>query len=124
MLFMLVPLTLVLALQDWRAQKVNLWIALLQLVLLITCVKSIYLSVATFGILFIYKNIRPSSIQLIDVAFFSVGAGFFELQFFPIYCFVTAGVLLILNKIKNPQLPFLVAWGIGFWVTLIYAKSY
>lgn len=119
MLFLLAPLTLVLAIQDWRSQKVNLWVAILSLGFLAILVNNAYLAIITFSILLFYKRIRPGSIQLIDIAFFSAGGGFFALHFFSIYCLITAGILLVLSKLKKTQLPFLVAWALSFWLTTL-----
>lgn len=123
MLFLLAPLTLVLAIQDWKSQKVNLWVAILSLVLLAIFVNNAYLAIITFSVLLLYKRIRPGSIQLIDIAFFSAGAGFFALPFFSIYCLITAGILWVLSTIKKTQIPFLVAWWISFWITILIATT-
>lgn len=124
MLFLLAPLTLVLAIQDCRSQKVNLWVAILSLGFLAILVNNAYLAIITFSILLFYKRIRPNSIQLIDIAFFSIGAGFFALHFFSIYCLITAGILLVLSALKKPQLPFMVAWWFSFWSVLYMAKNH
>lgn len=118
MIYLLMPLTLMLAFQDWRSNSVNLWLALLSLVLLAFGIKNLNLSIVVFSVLLAYGYLRPGRIQFVDIAIFSIGAGYFNLQFFSVYCLVTASALLILSKIKEPQLPFLVAWAIGFWVAI------
>ena len=115
MLYLLIPLTAVLAFQDWRWQRVNLWAALLTIGVLAIGVGDVYLPLAVFGILWMYQRVRPGSIQIVDIVIFSLGAGYFTLPIFSVYCLVTAAVLFVLSKIKEGQLPFLVAWSIGFW---------
>ena len=122
MLFLLVPVTFVLAVQDWRSQKVNLWLAILCLGLLTLKIENLSLTFIVLSLLMIYRYCRSDRIQLIDVAIFSFGAGYFSVQFFSIYCLVVAGILWILSKVKENQLPFLVAWAIGFWLTLVGQK--
>ena len=58
------------------------------------------------------------SIQLVDIALFSFGAGYFSIACFSAYCLLTAIALVVLVKITRKQrLPFIVAWTIGFWGT-------
>ncbi len=123
MLYLLVPLTLVLAFQDWRSNSVNLWVALLGLIVLALGIKNLNLSIVVFSILLAYRHLRPGRIQFVDIATFSLGAGYFNLQFFLVYCLVTAAFLLGLSKLKKVQLPFLVAWMAGFWITFILTKQ-
>ncbi len=123
MLYLLVPLTLVLAFQDWRSNTVNLWLALLSLVVLAFGIENLNLSIIVLGVLLAYRHLRPGCVQFIDIAIFSIGAGYFNLQFFAVYCFITAIALLALSKIKEPHLPFLVAWMVGFWITFIFMKQ-
>lgn len=123
MLYLLVPLTLALAFQDWRSNSVNLWVALLSLIVLALGIENLNLSIIVLSVLLAYCYLRPGRIQFIDIAIFSIGAGYFNLQFFAVYCLVIAAILLGLSKIKEPQLPFLVAWMVGFWITFILTKQ-
>ena len=119
MLFLLVPVTFILAVQDWRSQKVNLLLAILSLGLLTLEIENLGLTFVVLSVLLIYQYCRPDCIQLIDIIIFSFAAGCFALQFFSIYCLVVAEILWVLSKVKEPHLPFLVAWAIGFWLTLL-----
>jgi hypothetical protein len=65
-----------------------------------------------------YQYFRKNSIQLIDIALFSLGAGCFSIAFLPLYCLITALALIILFKFTQKyKLPFIVAWAVGFWGT-------
>ncbi len=119
MLYLLIPITVVLAFQDWRWRRVNLWLSLLNLAVLAVGVKNIYLAIAMFTLLYGYLLFRPGRIQIIDIATFSLGAGYFTLPIFSFYCLITSIALLVISILKKEQLPFLVAWAIGFWFTLV-----
>lgn len=115
---------MILASQDWRYQKVNLYLALFTVSILACGVGDLWLSLVIFGFLWLYRQVRPHSIQLLDVIVFSLGAGYFSVAAFVMYCLITAGGLFIMSKFKDRELPFLVAWVIGFWAVLTLQLSF
>lgn len=116
-LFILLSLSLVLAWQDWKSRQVNLIVAIATLIILALEAYHLYQSLWVFCVLWIYQQLRKHSIHLIDIALFSLGAGYFSMNYFPAYCLLTAIFLIILAKISHEKrLPFIVAWVIGFWV--------
>jgi len=118
--FYLVPLTFVLAWQDWKSKQVNLVLAITTVIILALHTHYPHHSFFMFGILWIYQRVRKNSIQLIDIALFSLGAGYFSILFLPAYCLITAISLIMVFKIKQElNLPFIASWIIGFWGTYI-----
>lgn len=133
----LIPLSLALAWQDWKSQQVNIVLAIITVFTLALSAQHVYQSLWVFGFLWLYRYFRkakpntfqetPSlkskehSIQLIDIALFSLGAGYFSINYFSAYCLLTAIVLVILAKITHKKkLPFMVAWTMGFWGTYFF----
>ena len=115
-LFSLVPLTFVLAWQDWKSRQVNLVAAFVTVLVLVLYISYFYQAVFVFSMLWMYRYFRKYSIQLIDIALFSLGAGCIPTPSLPIYCLLTATALVALFKLSQQQkLPFVVAWVIGFW---------
>ena len=119
LLFLLFPLTVILAWQDWRFHRVNLILSLCVIGLLAIVATNIILPSVSLGILCIYKQFRKESIQFIDIVIFIIGSGCFDLPIFSIYCLIISIVLVVLNKFKAGQLPFLLAWAIGFWISVL-----
>ena len=116
--FSLVPLTFVLAWQDWKSRQVNLVMALVTALVFAIYTRYFYQAVFVFSLLWMYRCFRKNSIQLIDIALFSLGAGCISTALLPIYCLLTAIALVALFKLSEQQkLPFVVAWAIGFWGT-------
>ncbi len=115
-LFSLVPLTFVLAWQDWKSRQVNLVAAFVTVLVLVLYISYFYQAVFVFSMLWMYRYFRKYSIQLIDIALFSLGAGCTSTPLLPIYCLLTAFALVVLFKLSQQQkLAFVVAWAIGFW---------
>ena len=118
--FSLAPLTFVLALQDWKSRQVNLVMALVTALVFAIYTRYFYQAVFVFSLLWMYRCFRKNSIQLIDIALFSLGAGCIATTLLPIYCLLTAIALVVLFKLSQQQkLPFVVAWAIGFWGSYI-----
>lgn len=117
-LFTLIPLSSVLAWQDLKSRQVNFIAAVATLIILALGIHHFYQSLWVFGVLWTYHHFRKNSIHLIDIALFSLGAGYFSIAYFSAYCLLTAISLVILSKITHQKrLPFVVAWAIGFWAT-------
>lgn len=115
---LLLPLTILLAWQDWKARQVNAGVVLATLLSLILNIQYFSHVLGVFCILWIYKYFRKNSIQIVDIALFSAGAGCFSLTFLSAYCIITAFILaIIFRAILIKKLPFLTAWVMGFWVT-------
>jgi hypothetical protein len=116
--FSLVPLTFVLAWQDWKSRQVNLVMAVVTALVFAIYTRYFYQAVFVFSLLWMYRCFRKNSIQLIDIALFSLGAGCISTALLPIYCLLTAIALVALFKLSEQQkLPFVVVWAIGFWGT-------
>lgn len=114
-------LSLALAWQDWKSRHVNIVLAVITLVTLALGIHHFYQSLWVFCVLWIYQHFRKNSIQLIDIALFSLSAGHFSMNDFSMYCLITAFSLGILAKITyEKKLPFIVAWVIGFWGTYFF----
>ncbi len=114
----LIPLSLILAWQDWKSRQVNVVLALVTLMILALGIHHVYQSLWVFGVLWLYRYFRKNSIHFIDVALFSLGAGYFSIIYFSAYCLLTSITLVVLFKITHEQkLPFILAWAIGFWGT-------
>ena len=119
-LFSLVPLTFVLALQDWKSRQVNLVVAIVTCIVLAIYTRYFHHVFFVFSLLWLYSHFRKNSIQIIDIALFSLGAGCISTALLPIYCLLTAISLVALFKLSQQQkLPFVVAWSIGFWGSYI-----
>jgi len=111
-------LTFVLAWQDWKSRQVNLVMAVVTALVFAIYTRYFYQAVFVFSLLWMYRCFRKNSIQLIDIALFSLGAGCISTALLPIYCLLTAIALVALFKLSEQQkLPFVVAWAIGFWGT-------
>jgi len=112
----LLPLTALLAWKDWKGRQVNAGTAIATLIAL--ALGAYYFShiVGMLCILGTYRYFRKNSIQPIDIAVFSFGTGYFSLEFLPVYCLITALVLVFMFKFtKESRLPFMCAWAVGFW---------
>ena len=77
--FALISLSLSLAWQDWKSKQVNLVLAIITVTILALHTHYPHHSFFIFGILWIYQRVRKNSIQLIDIALFSLGAGYFSI---------------------------------------------
>jgi hypothetical protein len=118
--FSLVPLTFVLAWQDWKSRQVNLVMALVTALVFVIYTRYFYQAVFVFSLVWMYRYFRKNSIQLIDITLFSLGAGCIATTLLPIYCLLTAIALVVLFKLSQQQkLPFVVAWALGFWGSYI-----
>ena len=112
----LLPLTALLAWQDFKERQVNAGTAIATLIAL--ALGAYYFShiAGMLCILGAYRCFRKNSIQPIDIAVFSFGAGYFSLEFLSVYCLITALVLAFMFKVtKEPKLPFVFAWALAFW---------
>lgn len=117
-LFLLLPLTVLLAWQDWKERLLNVGTILATLIALTLNIHYPFHVLGIFCFLWGYRYFRKNSIQLVDIVLFSFGAGCFAINFLPVYCMITAGVLVVIFKTTQTQkLPFVVAWAIGFWGT-------
>ena len=113
-----VPLSFVLAWQDWKSRHVNVVLALITLIILALSAHHFYQSLWIFSLLWLHQYFRKNSIQLIDIALFSLGAGYFSIVYLPAYCLITAITLVALFKLtQKDELPFVAAWVTGFWGT-------
>jgi hypothetical protein len=118
----LLPLSAVMAWQDLKLLRVNRNLAYL------TCAvftlgfaeasnESIIVCLVSLITLLIYKKFRPTSIQRIDIEFFSLGILWVNQEMISYYCFAIALALLLFKLIlKQRKLPFLTAWFIGVWI--------
>jgi len=105
----------VIAWQDWKDRQVSLGFVCPLLISLMLRQSYSFHSLTMLLLLAIYRWFRRGSIQIVDLVLFRTGAGCFSLDILPIYCMVTAGVLIIFSKIlKDQQLPFVTAWAISF----------
>lgn len=115
---LLLPLTTLLAWQDWKSRQVNVGTVIATLIALVFNTYYSFHIVGVFSILWAYRCFRKNSIQWVDIFLFSFGAGCFEIIFLPIYCVSTALALVAVQKITQTQkLPFVTAWAISFWWT-------
>jgi hypothetical protein len=97
---------------------VNLVAAFVTVLVLVLYISYFYQVFFVFSLLWIYRYFRKNSIQFIDVALFSLGAGSFSFEFLPVYCLLTAMALIVISWFsQGDKLPFMVAWVIGFWGT-------
>lgn len=116
----LLPLSVILAWQDWKSRHVNLIIAVVTLIILALGICHLDQCLWIFCILWLYRYFRKNSIHFIDIALFSLGAGYFSNFLLPAYCLLTALALILIAKVIDKQkLPFIVAWIGGFWGTQI-----
>lgn len=124
----LLPLSFVLAWQDFQKLMVNRNLAYLTGAVFSLGFAhanniSITICLITFAVLMIYQKFRPLSIQKVDIEFFALSILWLNPNIIPIYSFLVA-LFLVLFKVllKQAKLPFLTAWFIGFWVIFIFEK--
>lgn len=110
--------------KDWQERCVHIIVAFLALAGLSFNVLCFLRTFYSFSFLFIYQYFRKNTIQLVDIAFFSVGAGCLPCNMFPAYCVTTAISLLVISKIVNgKRLPFMTAWAFSFSIMCL-VKEY
>lgn len=128
--FILLPLSAVLAWQDFKKLTVNS--SLVYLTRTIFCLGfahantiSITFCIITLAILMLYKKFRPISIQTIDIEFFSLGVLWLDSNVISTYSFLVAFFLVLFRALlKQRRLPFLTAWFIGFWAVFLNQSQF